>query len=109
MQLFLEPDVSPVAITDSTVFGAGSRTMPIWLDEVDCSGSEATLVQCPHFQFGVEDCDHFEDAAVDCSPMVPTTEAITDSELGTTEAATTVAATTEEAVITTPTPTCKRL
>ncbi len=43
--------------------GSGS----IWLDDVKCSGSEATLTQCPHRGLGNHNCNHDEDAGVVCS------------------------------------------
>ena len=46
-------------------FGQGSG--PIWLDNVQCSGSESTLVTCVHLGFNVtRNCSHSEDAGVRC-------------------------------------------
>ena len=41
-------------------------TGPILLDNVQCTGSESTLSQCPHIGIGTHDCDHFEDVGVRC-------------------------------------------
>ncbi|MBN3306704.1 C163A protein, partial [Amia calva] len=46
-------------------FGQGSGQ--IWLDDVGCSGSEASLTQCTHQPFGTHNCGHSEDAGVVCS------------------------------------------
>ena len=45
-------------------FGGG--TGPILVDEVQCTGSESSLSQCPHDGIGNHDCSHFEDAGVIC-------------------------------------------
>uniref|UniRef100_A0A3Q3K369 SRCR domain-containing protein n=1 Tax=Monopterus albus TaxID=43700 RepID=A0A3Q3K369_MONAL len=49
----------------SAHFGEG--TEKIWLDDVNCSGSERSLAECRHRGFGTHDCGHGEDAGVICS------------------------------------------
>ena len=53
---------------DRAHFGPG--TGPIWLDDVVCSGDEATLLDCPRRNLGEvgrHNCSHAEDIGVTCS------------------------------------------
>ena len=49
-------------------FGAG--TGAIYLDNVQCNGSEPTLLSCPSNPIGTHNCAHSEDAGVECQPAV---------------------------------------
>ncbi|XP_062391815.1 scavenger receptor cysteine-rich domain-containing group B protein [Sardina pilchardus] len=46
-------------------FGPGSGT--IVMDNLKCTGAEATLDDCSHIAWNVHNCDHTEDAGVTCS------------------------------------------
>ena len=53
-----------ITYTDA-YFGRG--TGPIWLDGVQCTGSETHLVNCTaYYGIGRHNCGHHEDAGVDC-------------------------------------------
>uniref|UniRef100_A0A493T2K7 Soluble scavenger receptor cysteine-rich domain-containing protein SSC5D n=1 Tax=Anas platyrhynchos platyrhynchos TaxID=8840 RepID=A0A493T2K7_ANAPP len=49
----------------SARFGEGSD--PIWLDDVNCIGTEAVLSECQFQPWGSHNCRHGEDAGVVCS------------------------------------------
>ena len=57
-------NLTGVAYTNA-YFGQG--TGPIWLDNVQCTGSETHLVKCTNSgDIGIHDCGHDEDAGVEC-------------------------------------------
>ena len=57
------PDV--VSAPANARFGPGSGQ--IWLDNVGCLGSEASIVNCPRPRWGSHICGHSKDASVICS------------------------------------------
>ncbi len=46
-------------------FGEGQGN--IWLDDVQCIGTESELANCVHPAFGNNNCQHREDAGVSCT------------------------------------------
>ena len=56
-----------VALTSGFTSGAGQ----IWLDNVQCRGTETRLVDCPALPIGTHSCGHAEDAGVRCTTGQP--------------------------------------
>ena len=56
----------PGADTASPDFGPVDRNLFL-LDEVDCVGNEANILECPHSGVGNHDCFSFEAAGVICN------------------------------------------
>lgn len=60
------PGAAAALYTFNVVDGTG----PILLDDVQCLGSEANLLDCIHRQpTGSHNCSHFEDAGARCNPI----------------------------------------
>nr|XP_055046944.1 deleted in malignant brain tumors 1 protein-like [Misgurnus anguillicaudatus] len=59
---------TPIEAKAGAFFGQGSGS--VWLNDVNCSGNEPTLTQCPSNDLGTSTCSHGEDAGVICNPPV---------------------------------------
>lgn len=56
-------------LIDATPFIGGqvpSGTGRIWLNALNCHGTENRLIDCPHGPLGVHNCMHSDDAGVSC-------------------------------------------
>ena len=54
-----------VAAIRGAFYGQGSGQ--IWLDDVNCDGTEKTIRNCSHRGWGSHNCDHTKDASINCT------------------------------------------
>ncbi|KAG6924446.1 CD163 molecule-like 1, partial [Chelydra serpentina] len=66
---------SAVSAVGEAAFGEG--TGPIWVETLNCRGTESSIWDCPAKPWGESNCDHKEDVAVNCS--APSRRPPTDS------------------------------
>ncbi|KAI8517427.1 scavenger receptor [Branchiostoma belcheri] len=52
-------------VRGNAYYGRGSGD--IYMDNVDCSGSESSLFDCSYPGWGIENCGHSEDVGIECS------------------------------------------
>ncbi|XP_037768323.1 scavenger receptor cysteine-rich type 1 protein M130 isoform X1 [Chelonia mydas] len=63
---------SAVSALGEAAFGEG--TGPIWVETLNCRGTESSLWDCPAKPWGESNCDQKEDAAVNCSGLTERTD-----------------------------------
>ena len=54
-----------VSAPHNAFYGQGSGQ--IWLDDVNCVGTEFTITQCSHNGWGFHNCNHGKDASAKCN------------------------------------------
>ena len=63
----------PSEILKDKSFGPGRG--PIWVDQLGCSGTESSLLECSKLPWAKHNCNHTEDAGIRCSEA-PRTEKV---------------------------------
>lgn len=63
--------MASIRVASETRDGVVSASFPIWLSNLECSGTESNIADCPHRGWGSHDCSHDQDAAVVCSNDTP--------------------------------------
>ena len=58
------PTTGAVAFRDTSMFGY--TTGPVFLDQLDCRGSETNVMECKQNKYGLSECDLAEIAGVQC-------------------------------------------
>ncbi|XP_052771746.1 deleted in malignant brain tumors 1 protein-like [Mya arenaria] len=62
-------DRQNVAAITAAQFGAGERRQPIVLQNVQCAGTESSILECQHNIVNVHTCTHAEDVGVSCDSL----------------------------------------
>jgi hypothetical protein len=70
------PPPNPLCFAAAVALTAGftDGTGQIWLDQVQCSGTENRLIDCPSRGLGVHNCVHSSDAGVRCTGSATCTQ-----------------------------------
>ena len=56
---------SAIAMRSNAFYGEGGGA--IWLNNVNCIGTEGTIRNCSHNGWGIRNCSHSQDAGVKCA------------------------------------------
>ena len=64
---------------NTNTYGIGSGV--IWLDDIQCSGTERHISECSHRGWGVHNCGHSEDVAVSCDGDPLSTSSVLSSRI----------------------------
>jgi len=54
------------SVVPSGIFSVGTGN--IFLDDLDCNGTEDSLLDCVHSGWGQHDCGHAQDVFITCKP-----------------------------------------
>ena len=58
------------AVLDTAALTAGTIPSTIWMDEIQCKGTESHLSLCPFDDWGLSDCSTSENVGVECTNSV---------------------------------------
>ena len=72
-QVYVSNFIHIIGATALTGVAVPDGTGPIWLDNVNCGGTESRLIDCPARPLGAHNCDHSDDAGVRCAGSVVVT------------------------------------
>ena len=68
---YISPFLSSLTPAGATALTSGftNGVGQIWLDDVQCVGTESRLIDCPARPLGQHSCSHSEDAGISCPPI----------------------------------------
>ena len=66
---YMHPPLEPIFFIGATAISTGfaNGAGHIWLDNVQCHGTETRLIDCPWSPLGTHSCVHSDDAGVRCT------------------------------------------
>ncbi|XP_052074013.1 A disintegrin and metalloproteinase with thrombospondin motifs adt-1-like [Mytilus californianus] len=62
LSFFISANRTGLSLGNSVKHGNGK----IWLDDIECTGTESNMTKCPHSLWGTHNCIHDEDVGVHC-------------------------------------------
>ena len=56
-----------ITASNNSFYGSGIYYRKVWLDDLNCVGTEGTIANCSHRGWNVHNCKHFDTAGAKCT------------------------------------------